>query len=93
MNMWGFTPSLFSEIEARFPLFLASHGKDLKAEFLLPELIGELVEEKRARVKVLPTDARWFGVTYQEDKPKVKEAIQRLIKEGVYPTNLWESDK
>lgn len=91
MNMWGFTPSLFSEIEARFPLFLAGYGKDLKAEFLLPELIGELVEEKKARIKVLPTDERWFGVTYQEDKPKVKEAIQRLVKEGVYPTNLWKS--
>ncbi|MCK4356888.1 nucleotidyltransferase, partial [Candidatus Bipolaricaulota bacterium] len=91
MNMWGFTPSLFSEVEARFPLFLAHHGKDLKAEFLLPELIGELAEEKKARVKVLPTDERWFGVTYQEDKPKVKEAIQRLIKEGTYPANLWNA--
>jgi hypothetical protein len=91
MNMWGFTPGLFAEIESRFPTFLeANAGNILKAEFLIPEVVGGLVREKRARVKVLPTEEKWFGVTYPEDKPRVQEAVRKLIREGLYPERLWE---
>lgn len=90
MNMWGFTPSLFAELEARFPQFLQEDHDNLeKAEFLLPEVVGDLLREKRATVKVLSANEKWFGVTYQQDKPRVKQAIRDLIDQGIYPKNLW----
>jgi bifunctional N-acetylglucosamine-1-phosphate-uridyltransferase/glucosamine-1-phosphate-acetyltransferase GlmU-like protein len=90
LNMWGFTPGLFSELEARFPRFLRESTANLeKAEFFLPEVVGNLIREGKAKVKVLPTQERWFGVTYQQDRPQVKQAIQDLIGQGVYPENLW----
>jgi NDP-sugar pyrophosphorylase family protein len=91
MNMWGFTPSFFGELEARFPVFLAQNvaADPLKAEFLLPNIVGELVQEEKARVKVLPTDEKWFGVTYQADRPRVQAAVRELIAQGRYPAKLW----
>ena len=90
MNCWGFAPSLFAELEARFPRFLESAASsDLKAEFLIPEVVGELVREGRARVKVLPTRERWFGVTYPEDRPAFEAAVLDLIERGAYPRKLW----
>jgi hypothetical protein len=89
MNFWGLTPSLFDELEERLPRFLAQNTENLKSEFLLPNLVGDLVREKRARVKVLPTDERWFGVTYQADRPRVQAAVRDLIAQGRYPENLW----
>ncbi len=91
MNIWGFTPSLFDELERRFPLFLRDNAVNLhKAEFFLPNIVGDLVQEKKARVRVLASDARWFGVTYKEDRPRVEQAIRVLIAQGVYPENLWQ---
>ncbi|MBL7200588.1 MAG: nucleotidyltransferase [Anaerolineae bacterium] len=90
MNMWGFTPSLFSELETRFRSFLQENvDRLLKAEFFLPDFVGRLTKEDRAQVKVLPTDERWFGVTYREDKPRVEQAVLDLIRQGIYPHNLW----
>jgi hypothetical protein len=90
MNMWGFTPSLFSELEARFPQFLQKNSDSIqKAEYFLPDVVGDLLKEKRATVKVLATNERWFGVTHQQDKPRVEQAIRDLIRLGVYPENLW----
>ena len=90
MNMWGFTPSLFSELEARFPQFLEENAhQSLEAEFRLPEVMGDLVREARTVVQVLPAKERWFGVTYQQDKPHVGQAIRDLIGRGIYPENLW----
>jgi hypothetical protein len=91
MNFWGFTLSLFDELEERFPRFLAQNMENLKAEFLLPNLVGDLLREERARVKVLPTDERWFGVTYQADRPLVQAAVRDLIAQGRYPEILWGS--
>ncbi len=92
MNLWGFTPSLFGELEVRFPAFLrASAANILKAEFLLPEVVGGLVREGKARVRVLPTAEKWFGVTYPEDRPRVQAAVREIISLGVYPENLWKS--
>jgi hypothetical protein len=89
MNIWGFTRSLFDELDERFPRFLAQNMDNLKSEFLLPNFVGHLVREERARVKVLPTDDRWFGVTYQADRPRVQAAVRDLIAQGRYPENLW----
>ena len=91
MNMWGFPPHIFPELAARFPRFLEEHRGDIEtAEFLLPEVVGELVGEGRARVAVLPTDERWFGITYPEDRERARAAIAALIERGVYPENLWD---
>ena len=92
MNFWGFTPSIFGELERRFARFLADRTADaLKAEFLIPEVVGALVREKKARVKVLPVADKWFGVTYPEDRPLVEAAVRELVRAGVYPARLWEA--
>lgn len=91
MNIWGFTSSLFGELQRRFPLFLQNNAHNLlRAEFFLPNIVGDLVQEKKARVRVLSSDAQWFGVTYKEDRPRVEQAIRALIERGVYPENLWQ---
>lgn len=90
MNMWGFTPSFMAELEARFPDFLKkSAANPLKAEFFLPEVVNQLLQEGRARVKVLPVAEKWFGVTNPEDRPLVQAAIRDLVQRGLYPENLW----
>lgn len=90
MNFWGFTTGLFAELERRFPEFLRTRAADIhKAEFLIPEVIGDLLRENRARVKILPTRERWFGVTYPEDRPLFRSAILELIDAGIYPRDLW----
>lgn len=90
MNMWGFTPSLFLELEVRFPQFLQENRDNIqKAEYFLPDVVGDLIRENKARVRVLSTNERWFGVTYKQDKPRVRQAIRGLIRCGVYPENLW----
>lgn len=91
MNMWGFPPGIFRELEARFPCFLREHIHEIEtAEFLLPEVVRDLVEEGRARVRVLPTQERWFGVTHREDLPDARAAVSELIERGVYPEKLWD---
>lgn len=91
MNTWGFTPSMFKELEARFPKFLEENKNNiLKAEYFLPSVVDSLIAEGKATVKVLPSHERWYGVTYKEDKPVVKEAINELVKKGVYPQCLRE---
>lgn len=90
MNIWGFTPNLFLELERRFPIFLENNAHNLqKAEFFLPNIVGDLVQEQKARVKVLSSDAQWFGVTYKEDRLRVEQAIRTLIARDVYPEHLW----
>ncbi len=89
MNTWGFTLSILKEIEDRFTQFLdASKDNKDKAEYYLPSVIDALINEGKARVKVLKTDTCWYGVTYPEDKPMVKEAIAGFVEEGIYPPNL-----
>ena len=92
MNMWGFTPSMVRELGNRFPVFLDTALKEnpLKAEFFLPFVVNELLEEDRATVRVLRSEDRWWGVTYQEDKPQVKAALKALSDDGLYPTPLWD---
>ena len=90
MNMWGAPPAFLEELERRFPVFLDSHAGNLKAEYLLPGVIDDLIQAGKARVKVLETRDRWFGVTYQEDKAAVAAAIRGLVEQGVYKENLYK---
>lgn len=92
MNMWGLTPAFLQELETGFVRFLKNltPEEEQKAEYLLPTIIDGLIQEGRARVKVVDTDARWFGVTYQEDKEAVVQAIRKLIQQGVYQEKLFQ---
>jgi NDP-sugar pyrophosphorylase family protein len=90
MNIFGLTPSIFPELQTRFRSFLTDPAVDLgRAEFYIPEVVGAVSREKKARVRVLTTEGRWFGVTYQDDRPWVQASIRQLIKEGKYPEKLW----
>ena len=88
MNLWGFTPGLFTELEARFPQWLAENGAKEKSEWYIPFVVDELIKEGKATCKVLPTESSWFGVTYREDKPFVMAEIKKLVDAGEYPANL-----
>ncbi len=89
MNMWGLYPEIFDILESGFNQFLSSlDATDLKSEYLLPTIIGDLLQENKVHVKVLKSHDEWFGVTYKEDKDYVKENIQKLINQGVYPEKL-----
>lgn len=92
MNLWGFTKSFLTQAAARFPAFLdgALAENPLKAEYFLPSVVNQLMEERLARVKVLRSGDKWFGVTYQEDKPVVVRAIAEKTAAGLYPARLWE---
>ena len=89
MNMWGFTPEYFDYVEKAFRTFLAEHGQELKSEFYIPTLVNQLIVDGIATCKVLDTTAKWFGVTYSEDRPQVVMKINQLIKEGIYPAKLF----
>ena len=91
MNFWCFHPSVFSFIEKIFAEFLAERGQDAKSEFFIPIIGDRFIAEKRGKIKIIPTSAQWFGVTYKEDAPEVQESLNRLIKAGIYPNNLWAS--
>ena len=94
MNFWGFTPGIMDELKTRFVTFLdkVADGREdtMKGEFYIPKVVGELVDEDRAVVKVLTSRDRWYGVTYKEDKPGVMAALQELKDAGVYPEMLWQ---
>ena len=89
MNMWGFTSTLFEYIAGAFPPFLHAAAANPKAEFLIPDLVDQLVREEKATVHALYSSARWLGVTYPEDKPTVSQGIRGMIDGGVYPEALW----
>ena len=89
MNMWGFTPEYFDYSYEAFKDFLKVNEKEPKAEFYIPTMVDTLINDGRAKVKVLDTTAKWFGVTYIEDKPNVLLQINDLISKGVYPRKLW----
>ena len=90
MNMWGLHPNFFTILENGFAEFLGNlNVEDMKAEYLLPTIIGGLLEEKKLTVRVLQSKDKWFGVTYKEDKVDVVNAINNLIETGVYPVKLF----
>ena len=91
MNMWGLTPEFMGLLKEGFDEFFATAARKnpLKAEYLLPSFIGELLRAGRVSVKVLETPDKWFGVTYREDKEYVVESFKKLIQEGVYGEDLY----
>ena len=90
MNMWGLTPQFIDILDKGFEEFLSGVQEgDLKAEYLLPTIIGQLLQEGRITVKVLETPDKWFGVTYKEDKDAVIEAFKRLTVQGIYSPQLF----
>ena len=91
MNFWGYTETFIQEIEKRFPAFLDKTLKEnpMKGEFYLPSLVSQLLQEKKATVKVLTSADRWYGVTYAADKPGVVAALRAMTAEGRYPDGLW----
>ena len=91
MNMWAGYPEFIDYLAEDFKDFLANVKEgDLKSEYLLPNIVDKLLKEKRANVKVLETQDRWFGVTYKEDKEIVQKAFAELIQNGIYAEKLWE---
>ncbi len=84
MNFWGFTPTVFQEIEKQFIAFYPQNKDNLKSEFYIPKVVDQMLREKAVKVKVLKTDAKWFGVTYKEDTPGVNAALASFDEEGKY---------
>ena len=89
MNFWGFTPKCFEYTEQLFDSFLEENKDNLKSEYFIPLIVNGYLENGTGSVKVLTSDAKWFGVTYKEDKESVEKEIQKLKKEGIYPKQLW----
>jgi dTDP-glucose pyrophosphorylase len=89
MNMWGFTPDYFKYSEAFFVDFLKANGGNLKSEYFIPLMVNELITKGKAKVKVLDTTSKWFGVTYAADRQGVVDKIKALIEAGEYPNKLF----
>ena len=90
MNMWGFTPDYFKYSDEIFVDFLKENMSNLKSEFFIPLIVNDLIQTKRASVKVLDTPSKWFGVTYAQDRPDVVAKIQALVDAGEYPSPLFK---
>lgn len=89
MNFWGFTPKCFEFGSELFKKFLEENKDNSKAEFYIPSVVNNMLLSKKATIKVLKSNAKWFGVTYKKDKIKVQKAILELKANSVYPTQLW----
>jgi len=89
MNMWGFTPALFPQLETAFVQFLEREGRQLTSECYIPLTVDGLITRGECVVEVLPTSSHWFGVTYREDKPGVAKAMAELAASGAYPAPLF----
>lgn len=89
MNLFGFTPAAMDQFREQFEGFLSHQGEEGKAEFYIPYAMSRLIFSGEARMKVLRSDAQWFGVTYQEDRPAVVKRLVELVEGGVYPSPLW----
>ena len=90
MNFWGFHPSIFEYLRLGFIEFVEENKDHPKAEYYIPLVADQLIASDEAKIVVIPSAAQWFGVTYQEDKPFVKEALKMITEQGAYPTlGLW----
>ena len=90
MNFWCFHPSIFPYSERLFREFLQKNIENPKAEFFIPIVADQFINDREGVIKVIPTTAQWFGVTYKEDAPEVKESLNQLVEAGEYPPALWE---
>ena len=91
MNFWCFHPSIFSYTENLFDTFLSERGQEPKSEFFIPIVADQFMHEGGGKIEIIPTTAIWFGVTYKEDAPAVRKAIQLLLDQGEYPAGLWRN--
>lgn len=89
MNFWGFYPGIFELYKNGFEKFIRKEKDNLKAEYYIALPLTEMIENGQGKIKILETNARWFGVTYREDKAAAVELINQLVKKGVYPKSLW----
>lgn len=89
MNFWCFHPALFPATEKLFLDFVQKNMSDIKAEFFIPIIAGDFMENHGGHISVIPTSSTWFGVTYKEDAPVVKACVDKLVADGVYPPSLW----
>lgn len=90
MNLWGFSPNFFYQLEQKFINFIHENAHDLKAEFFIPTVVNELIKDKEVSIRMLTSDDQWFGVTYKEDKKTTIKKVADLVSQGVYPENLWD---
>ncbi len=90
MNLMGFMPSVFNYLDTQFRAFIRKNINNPNAEFYLPALVNTVIKEGKARVRLLQTSERWFGVTYKEDRQMVISNLINLLEAGIYPVNLWE---
>lgn len=89
MNCWGFTPDIFAKVEKGFERFLSEpHADELKCEYYLPFAVTEIMERGECEVNLYKSYDSWYGVTYADDKEKVKNSISELMKSGKYPSRL-----
>ena len=88
MNLWGFTPCFFDAIEADFRAFLKENLEVPGSEFLFVSVVDSMIRSGKARLRVLPTESQWYGVTYRPDRPRVRDAIADMVRRGVYPEDL-----
>jgi len=89
MNFWGFTPEFFPQMEDMFRQFIVENAENIKAEFYIPFVANNLITDKKARIKLLTSNAEWFGVTYKEDKEETIKRVSQLVNNGIYPKSLW----
>ena len=89
MNFWCFDPSVFELTKNLFSEFVPANKENIKAEFFIPIIADAFIEKDGNQIKVIPTSSQWFGVTYKEDAPSVKNSIDELVKEKAYPPSLW----
>ena len=92
MNFWNFHPSIFDYSQDLFNKFLDDHISEPKSEFFIPIVADQFIKDE-GEIRVLPTTAQWFGVTYKEDAPEVQKSLNALVNEGEYPDNLWDVRK
>ncbi len=91
MNFFCFAPGFIELCETLFDEFLDKESNNPKAEFLMPKAADQFIKSGRGKIEVIPTSAKWFGVTYKEDAPVVKASVNALVEKGEYPNNLWAS--
>ena len=89
MNFWCFHPSLFPVTGPLFLQFVKNNQANIKAEFFIPLMAEDFIENRGGHISVIPTSAKWFGVTYKEDAPTVKASVDKLVADGEYPSSLW----
>ena len=90
MNFWGFHPQVFEYFHEDFLHFVQTEGHNPKAEFFIPITVNRLVESAVVKIQVLPSEDKWYGITYREDRPEVEAAFEHLVRAGLYPNGLWK---